>query len=261
MRKFKTAYKLMLAIGLPAGILGPMIADSMDNNENISTVDNSSFLKYHDDFNVTRNGDILRLPLDENPIPVILDNLEDEAKQYVVDGINSLDNISTKINYTIFDSSDYDKDFGLDYIRISLVEDIEDYGVSPSAAGVTIYNYDEKTAEIKYPISIYLDEHYADGYWDENFTQSILTTITQHELMHTLGFCDLYEEEDKSRSIMYYALRSDSAKTYTNEDIEKIQYCYDGQKMATTTHPNHIKYKVVANLPNNEVKEDDGREL
>ena len=51
---------------------------------------------------------------------------------------------------------------------------------------------------------------------------------------------DLYKDEDRSRSIMYYQLGPLTQRTFTEEDIEKIQYCYDGKEVATTSHPNQI---------------------
>ena len=187
----------------------------------------------------SERGDILRLPIDKNPIPVILGDMDEKTKDYIVEGINCLDNISENINYTIFDADDFNVKNNIDHISIEMVDSLNDYGLS-SAAGVTNFNYNQRTAEILYPIDIKIENYYAEGFWDAEYTQSVLTTIVKHELMHTLGFKDLYRADDKNRSIMYYGLEYNSQKTFTKEDIEKIQYCYDGKEVATVTHPNEI---------------------
>ena len=94
---------------------------------------------------------------------------------------------------------------------------------------------------INFPINIQIENYFAEGYWDQNQTKSVLTTIVQHELMHTLGFKDLYKYEDQKRSIMYYEVGVGTPMTYTQEDINKIQYCYDGKTVATTAQPTEIQ--------------------
>ncbi len=242
--KFKK--KLLINIAVPVATIGtlvglPIASLSLAEKYMYPDVDNSKFEKYADDFIKTDRGDILRLPLNENPIPVLLGNMDDKTKMYIVDGINALDNISENINYVIYDANKYDKTSGTDYIKFEIVDSLTDYGRDENAAGLTSFNFDKKTGEILYPIEIKLEKFYADGYWDSEFTQSILTTIVKHELMHTLGFKDLYNEDDKNRSIMYYSL-DPKLMTYTQEDVEKIQYCYDGKEIATTYHPNQIQY-------------------
>ena len=242
----------------PAVIASTAMAEKQNN-----TVDNSHFEKYRDDF-MTDNGNILRLPLDKNPIPVIIEPMDEQAKEYIVDGIQSLDNISENINYTIFDSKDWNsKTNGVDYIKFQIVDNLEDFGFE-TAAGVTFFGTDKKTAEITYPINIMIEKTWQDGYWDETLSQSVLTTIAQHELMHTLGFADLYKPEDKQRSVMYYAIEPNGPRTYTDEDVEKIRYCYDGQEIATATHPEYVQYSSYLNdvknyKPKNE--KDGGMEL
>ena len=226
-----------LVIGLPIAITA-----NIDKIEDmVHPVDNTPYLKYEDDFLKSNRGDILRLPIDENPIPVVLGEMDEQTKEYIVDGINALDEISENINYTIYDYNDFDKPSDLKYISFNMIDEI--YSENSDPAGVTYISWDENTAEIKYPIGIELENYWAEGYWDEEYTQSVLTTIVKHELMHTLGFRDLYKDEDRSRSIMYimyYQLGPLTQRTFTEEDIEKIQYCYDGKEVATTSHPNQI---------------------
>ncbi len=223
-----------LVIGLPIAIT----ANADKIKDMIHPVDNTPYLKYEDDFLKSDRGDILRLPIDENPIPVVLGEMDEQTKEYIVDGINALDEISENINYTIYDYSDFDKPSDLKYISFNMIDEI--YSENNDPAGRTYIRWNENTAEIQYPICIELENYYAEGYWDEEYTQSVLTTIVEHELMHTLGFKDLYKDEDRSRSIMYYQLGPLTQRTFTEEDIEKIQYCYDGKEVATTSHPNQI---------------------
>ena len=223
-----------LTIALPIALMAN--ADKIEDM--VHPVDNTPYLKYEDDFLKSNRGDVLRLPIDENPIPVVLGKMDEQTKEYIVDGINALDEISENINYTIYDYNNFDKPYGFKYISFNMVDEI--YSEDSDPAGATYISWDENTAEIKYPIGIELENYWAEGYWDKEYTQSVLTTIVKHELMHTLGFRDLYKDEDRSRSIMYHQLDLISPRTFTEEDIEKIQYCYDGKEIATTSHPNQI---------------------
>lgn len=246
------------AIGLP--FAGAYYINNFTNQK----VDNSKFEKYADDFMKSDNGDILRLPIDKNQIPVILRDMDEQTKTYVVDGINALDNISENINYTIYDASKFDTKSNVEYISIEMVDGLTDYGKSSDAAGCTFFSYDKHSAEILYPIDIKIENYYADGFWDSEYTQSVLTTIVKHELMHTLGFKDLYEEEDRNRSIMYYALGVGTPQTFTQEDIEKIQYCYDGKEVATVTRPNQLliaNYSSYLDSKKDHKNKDDGLSL
>ncbi len=207
-------------------------------------VDNSNFEKYKDDFYQV-NGNVVRLPIGNEPIAVVLNDMNVKQKEQVVQAVNALDEISKNINYTLYDGmDDYDNDNGLNYISISLVDDIEE---QEGAGGVAKLRYNKFTAEIIYPIEIEIESQWSDAYWDKEETKSLLTTITKHELMHTLGFKDLYDENDKQRSIMYYATQSDTQQSYTQEDIEKIQYCYDGM-IATTSKPQNMEINQVDNF-------------
>ena len=260
--------KVLISIAAPAAAIGTLVGmpiaavkltDMLLNPE----VDNSKFEKYADDFLKTNRGDILRLPIDKNPIPVVLGDMDEKTKEYIVEGINCLDNISENINYTIFDADDFNVKNSIDHISIEMVDSLNDYGLS-SAAGATNFNYNQRTAEILYPIDIKIENYYADGFWDSEYTQSVLTTIVKHELMHTLGFKDLYEKEDKNRSIMYYSLGVGTPQTFTQEDVEKIQYCYDGKEVATVTRPNQLliaNYSSYLDSKKDHKNKDDGLSL
>ena len=253
--------KLLISIVAPAAAIGTIVGMPFAVEKLLyPEVDNSKFEKYADDFLKTENGDILRLPIDENPIPVVLGNMDKKTKEYIVEGINCLDNISENINYTIFDADDFNVKNNIDHISIEMVDSLTEYGQSITSAGITTFKYNKHTAEILYPIDIKIENYYAEGFWDAEYTQSVLTTIVKHELMHTLGFKDLYEADDKNRSIMYYGLGYNSQKTFTKEDIEKIQYCYDGKEVATVTHPNEIliaNYSSYLDSLKNEKEKDD----
>ncbi len=259
--------KVLISIAAPTAAIGTLVGmpiaavkltDMLLNPE----VDNSKFEKYENDFLKTNRGDIIRLPIDENPIPVVLGDMDKKTKEYIVEGINCLDNISENINYTIFDADDFNVKSNVKHISFEVVDTITDS--SPTTAGNTTFKYSNRTAEILYPIEIKIEDSYADWFWDAEYTQSVLTTIVKHELMHTLGFKDLYNEEDKNRSIMYYGLANDSPSTYTQEDIEKIQYCYDGKEVATTSHPNKVEILNYSNYLDDlkkQKEQDDGLSL
>ena len=240
--KSNTKYKILLSIRLSSIVLTPFITYKSIEYSNSQGLyaDQQCFGEYIDDFKTNSFGRPLRLPLDENPIAVVIDAENDQTKQYIIDGINALDEISTNINYTIFDSKDFEFSRNVNYINIKMVDEITNTK-SGDTAGIASYTYNNNTALIDYPINIQIEKYFAEGYWDLYQTKSVLTTIVQHELMHTLGFKDLYKPEDITRSIMYYQVGIGTPITFTQEDINKIQYCYDGKTIAQTTQPSEIE--------------------
>lgn len=241
--KANTKYKIVLSLSLASMILSPYITYKAIEHSNTQGLhaDQERFGEYIDDFKKNSFGRPLRLPVDKNPIAVVVDAETEQTKQYIIDGINALDEISTNINYTIYDSKDFAIPSNLNYINIKMVEEIVHETANDYTAGIATYTYDNKTAVINFPINIQIKNYFAEGYWDQNQTKSVLTTIVQHELMHTLGFKDLYKPEDQTRSIMYYEVGVGTPMTYTQEDINKIQYCYDGKTVATTVQPTEIQ--------------------
>lgn len=235
MKKDKTK-DLFMKVGIGASMLGILVGGvggpTIIKIRNDKIVDNSKEydrsvigdnIRY---FALTEKGVVQKMVLDGEPIPVVIKDMDALSKQYVINGINTLDNISEKINYNIYDEKDFDTKKNKKYISIEMCDEIGDH-----LGGNTHYTYDKYSGEISFPISIKLDKKFADGYWDEAYTQSVLTTIVQHELLHTLGFTDLYDANEQKKSIMYYSLDYKSVHDYTQRDKDIIASVYDGKEV------------------------------
>lgn len=172
----------------------------------------------------TPTGAVLNLPLNENPIAVVLQNFSDEKKQIAIDAINELDNISKNIDYVILDTDDARI---TQKIIIQNNVDLEEL-CGPTVLGVTHMLINTKSGEINYPVSIILDDNIQEIY-DEN-GNSLLEHVLKHEMLHTLGFADLYDQKFQGKTIMFYAIDLNASfDGYTQTDIKNIIEMYDKQ--------------------------------
>ena len=233
--KFKLkSIVLIVTMILPLFTTNALISCIKKKNQRGLEKDKDLYGEFIDDFEKTRYGRPIRMKFDKNPIPVVIDTFDENSKQYIIDGINALDEISENINYTIYDSSEKEFSPSDKIIKISILDSTEyenKHGTISSGKALMVYN--NFTATIEFPIQIDINEKMCDGYWDNLDGESILTTVVKHELMHTLGFRDLYETEDKKRSIMYFQICPGSPQTFTEEDVQKIQQIYDGKSRDT----------------------------
>lgn len=206
------------------------IAEFKAQNQTIA--DQQRFGKFADDFNKSKQtGRPLRLDT-KDTIKVVLENgFSEQDRQNIVNGINGLSEICPNIKYDVLPK--YETAQKAIYFSVAGVENMS------NAAGTTHIMYDGYSCEIALPIYIDLRADLLDAYWDTSFTNSALTTIVKHELMHTLGFDDIYDESRKDDTIMYYSLNP-NVTTFTDEDVEKINYVYGDRVVATTAKPNSI---------------------
>lgn len=227
---------VFMKIGIGASVLGLFIGGlagttivKIKNNKDIEKwkkYDKSVIgdnIRY---FALTEEGVVQKMVLDGEPIPVVIKDMDELSKRYVIDGINTLDNISEKINYNIYDEKDFDTKKNKKYISIEMCDKIEEH-----VGGRTYYTYDKYSGEIAFPITIKLDKKFADCYWNEDYTQSVLTTIVQHELLHTLGFTDLYDKNEQKNTVMFYNIDGNSVPDYTQRDKNIISQVYDGKEI------------------------------
>lgn len=164
---------------------------------------------------------ILKLPLTENPIPVILENFNEEQKQCAIEAITRLDNISKNLNYVVLDSDDYNI---TQKITLSLDKDLMECKKAP---GIAVFSHNQHSGEIHYPINITLDPDCINIVSSET-GENMFTSVIKHEMLHTLGFSDNYSYSDKNKTIMYYSMDSDNrALDYTEYDEYNIRKIYD----------------------------------
>lgn len=218
-------YMCATAMGLVASMIAsPFWVKGIINHqrEKWAKYDEETFGEYDQYFYKTDSGLIQKMIVDKKSIPVIIGDMDEQYKQYILDAITSLDDLSTNINYSVYDAKTCNiKDFSK-YISINFEENLES-----TCGGVTSFKYNHITGEIDFPITIKLNKNYAEAFFDEEYTQSVLTTIVKHEMMHTLGLKDLYDESERGQSIMYYQITNTD---FTERDKQLISYCYDNVK-------------------------------
>lgn len=164
----------------------------------------------------TPTGKMVTAKIDESPISVVLKDIPEEDKQAIVDAINDLDEISTNINYEIYESKDYSVS-GQIYIKNG-----EGSGVE---LGLTTMSYNNYTGKISYPIFININLDECHKITSSETGKNAVEAVAKHELAHTLGFSDLYDEKLKDESIMWYYL---NLEDYTDSDEYRIRKLYGG---------------------------------
>ncbi len=234
--KMRNTYKLQITLMLSVGglvIAPPLLAHLVEKqSETVTRGDKARFGEYLDYFNRNaENGRPLRLDISD-PIAIVMQNIDLDTKKQIVAGINDLTDICPNLDYVVYENA-YTP---LNRISISISKELEN-----RTLGVTHYNYSKQKAEIQYPISIELNEKYVDAYYDENDPKPIIKTVVKHELLHTLGLRDLYDENEVGKSIMYHVIDPNTLE-FTARDKELIDYVYGDKTIATTYHPQTVVF-------------------
>lgn len=228
MSKSFRKYSMGLTILTTAVVAGAFFAPIVANEIYTKAQENDPrFNGISDYMYKTSNGIPVTLPLSENPIAVILENMTEQEKTLIVDAIQDLDEISENINYTILDNDNYT-------ITQKIIVRSNDSLTQDDAGGLCTITYNNFTGEISYPVYIDLDPD-CMNYVSTITGESMYTTVVKHEMMHSLGFKDIYNDADKYKTIMYYTVDTDErALDYTSFDKKCIQQVYDEGKIKTT---------------------------
>ena len=230
--KFNFGMIVSAVLGIPVGIVGGInIAEKYEQKE---------YEKYQNEFE--RYSDVLPfLSTNKKGFPLRADvskditvklNLTEQEIEHAINAINDLDDISKNVNYTILDNKD--KSIYAD-IQLYSIEDMAD---STHALGRTHYTYNNKTGYINYPITITLDKKCLN-YTSENGV-NLLNYVVKHEMMHTLGFTDLYDTKYYNKSIMWHNVWV-NIDDFTGLDKYNIQKMYDNDEI-TVTKPANISF-------------------
>lgn len=208
--------KTALLVMLTCTISAPVLAFGV-----MTAINNSSAYKYSDvqDYMLqTIDGRILTLPLEENPISIVLNNVPEEDRKSVFEAIKSLDEISTNIDYTLLEN---DSVTIKNKIYITGVDELNEGHI-----GETTYTFDAYTAKLNYPFYIEIDFDKCYNYISDITGENAVSGVVKHELMHTLGFDDLYEKGMANESIMWHML---NLEDYTEGDRNRIRRVYGGE--------------------------------
>ena len=139
----------------------------------------------------------------------IKDAFTDTQKQQIVDGITKLDNILDGINYTVtFEDKDVKKAINITSADSTIIK---------NAMAETRSYINTFTARVTYPMSIVVNSD------SIRKNPKALTRIIQHELLHTLGFEDLYDN-DHFGCMMYYSYTPQDK--YSPEELAILKQVY-----------------------------------
>ena len=186
--------------------------------EGISNSLNSSYAEVEDYMLKTDYGAVLTLPVNENPISVVIDNLSEKDKAEVIRAVNELDEISTNLDYKILETDDVQI-----YNKIYITN-----GKTPEGSlGQATFDYNNFTGKINYPINIVIDAEGCQSLISNVTGENAVCAVTKHELAHTLGFKDLYEDKYRNESIMYHTVYLED---YTEGDEYRIRKVYGGER-------------------------------
>ncbi len=185
------------------GLGGTTVKSGIEANDRFSGLDTSLMNKTLFQTPVcldTKDGEVLIN---------IKDAFTDYQKKQIVDGITKLDDILDGINYTVtFEDKDVKKAINITTAKT---------GIDKNALAETSVHINSYTAKITYPMTIVVN--------DENLHlfPRALTRVIQHELLHTLGFTDLYDSNHYGYMMYYSNTQTDK---YSPEELAILNQVY-----------------------------------
>lgn len=221
-----------ISIAVIVGLGGSFVYTMVNSNYKTNGVPKDKFVQ-----NLYRVP--LTLPMTNKDIQVMIDeNFSPEQKQCIKQAVEELDIDLTGISYKVeLDNSK--KQFKS--IKINKVESDNSLGLA-----VTKINSTGFFGYINYPINmeVQIDKIAPQENLDEDYTE-YLKGIIKHEMLHTLGFADLYDSNLKNKTIMYYA--SDFGKgnihDLTASDVEMVNKVY------IPKNDDNVKFDVIVTTP------------
>ena len=199
--------------------------DSFDaqNIKRFDGVDTSLFLK-------NEEGEPLFLPTKKGQINLNIASTFNEEERFLIEkGIRELDFVAKGLEYN------YQSQSG-NYISILPFDDVDKaQGDASYTMGRATIHHNRNCMEITYPIKITLNQELLQQYPSEAYS-----LVVKHELLHTLGFKDLYDKED-AQQLMYYAVTGNDMSEKEIETLNKV-YAANYTGLVTTIKPNSLLY-------------------
>lgn len=183
----------------------------------------------------TKSGRVLTLKDYKKPITVKIGDFSDKEKEQIIESITRIDNISSNINYKILNSSDKSVSANISILKENKLK-------SETALAITHYRYNNN-AKIVYPLTISIKQSFAEKFNEDisdDSERQLLSHVVKHELMHTLGFKDLYEPKEFYESIMWNTINNyQKVNDLTQRDIDCIKKIYD-EGLVEASYPTKI---------------------
>ena len=170
------------------------------------------------------------------PIKIRAINASEQDKRDIEQALNEITEICPDIRYTLLSNDNYIVEQDIT-IHSDVMLDAENYGTCS-------LTYNQNTAKLQYPITIEMSAN-LDNIYSSTDDSTLYSYVLKHELMHTLGFCDLYEDKYFNETIMYYqALSNSDITTFTDKDENNIRQLYSNSKVAKVYRPTKIQFNM-----------------
>lgn len=235
--KMILALSIVCPIGFCAGFLGARGAEKVISNIN-EQVERQKYGDMYDLMLKDSFGKTLTLENFKEPITVrIAENFSDNEKKQLVSAIDALDEISPNLNYKLLDDENYTITANINVVKSENL-------VNEAALAATHLD-NNLMAKIVYPITIDIKKSFSDYYAKiDQSSDDLLCHVMKHEMMHTLGFADLYDQKHFDKSIMWYSTENTHVvKDYTERDKACINKLYDDM-LVSVQHPSKMCFTV-----------------
>lgn len=194
----------------------------------LSKMDHKQYDIYFDDFQKDLFGRPLKLGTDAK-ISIVLDQnvaLNQKLKNAVLRAVEDIDNLLDSVEYDVYLSLAKNH-LALDNV-INIVMPQGSKEVDPTSLATTQLNVKAVHRYIEFPMSITLNYDHKDI-----MSEAQWTGVIKHELLHTFGLKDLYEESARDTSIMYYQYDYNRIFPISlkADDIIKMKLVYDKEDL------------------------------
>lgn len=217
-------------LGVPAGILGSIAITTTVNNK-VRKVEREKYKDVLPFLLETENGVPIKAKV-KDPIVVNVDMTGEERKQ-AIKAIHDLDSISNTLNYKIIDT---DNSSIYADINISVDKNLQE---AKEALGNINFTYKKDTGYLIYPLNITIDDSIVN-YYSSNGV-SLVDYVVKHEMMHTLGFKDIYDEQYFNKTIMWHSVDNGmELDDFSELDKNNIKSMYDNDYISVA-RPENMK--------------------
>lgn len=211
--KVKNKINLLLLIGLT----GSLVTNSIYANNKYANVDSNRY-------NTTQLGVpiVANLGIDKTIDVVIDESFDDEQKEYITTAIEELDIDLTGVSYNIMLNSDKKSKKCINILK----KDCNP--ADKSALAETFLKHNDFYGNIVYPVNIQVyTKSLERGYGDLNVYNDYFSAVIKHEMLHTLGFKDVYDKKYFNKTIMYGELSYQTRLfDLSQEDIDMVNSVY-----------------------------------
>lgn len=230
-KKFRNLFiAISFLIGFPVGEIAAIAINTAINNET-KRVEREKYKDVLPFLLETENGVPIKAKV-KDPIVVKVDMTGEERKQ-AIKAINDLDSISNTLNYKILDT---DNNSIYADINISVDKNLQE---AKEAFGNTNFTYKKDTGYLIYPLNITIDDSIVN-YYSSNGV-SLVDYVVKHEMMHTLGFKDIYDEQYFNKTVMWHSVDDGmELDNFSELDKKNIKSMYDNDYILVT-RPKNIK--------------------